>query len=89
MPTYEYKCKKCGHHFEIVQRITDAPIKKCRRCGGRVTRLLSPTAFILKGSGWYLTDYARKGKDTKPQKEAKPPEIKADKKEKTIEKTLA
>lgn len=81
MPTYEYKCKKCGRHFEIVQRITDAPLKKCSHCGGHVMRLLSPAAFILKGSGWYATDYARKDKGTKPMTEQKPAETKKDTKD--------
>ncbi len=60
MPIYEYSCDKCGV-VEVLQRITDAPIKRCPNCGGKVERLLSKSSFILKGSGWYLTDYARKG----------------------------
>lgn len=83
MPTYEYKCKKCGRHLEIVQKITDASLKKCRHCGGHVVRLLSPAAFILKGTGWYQTDYARKEKGMKPVKEHRPAETKKDIKEKT------
>jgi putative FmdB family regulatory protein len=60
MPTYEYKCKKCGV-FETTQRITEAPLKKCPTCRGKVERLVSHSSFILKGSGWYATDYAHKG----------------------------
>jgi putative FmdB family regulatory protein len=58
MPIYEYQCGKCGV-FEISQRITEAPLKKCPTCHGKVERLISHTSFILKGSGWYATDYAR------------------------------
>ncbi|MGH8012826.1 MAG: FmdB family zinc ribbon protein [Candidatus Binataceae bacterium] len=57
MPTYEYQCEKCGV-FEISQRITEDPITLCPTCQGKVTRLISHTSFILKGSGWYATDYA-------------------------------
>lgn len=62
MPIYEYRCEKCKKEFEIEQKISEAPLKKCPECGGKVTRLISNTSFILKGTGWYLTDYARKGK---------------------------
>jgi putative FmdB family regulatory protein len=60
MPIYEYQCSKCGV-FEATQRITDPPFKKCPTCKGKVARLVSHSSFILKGSGWYATDYARKG----------------------------
>ena len=62
MPIYEYHCKKCGD-FEIMQRITDTPLSRCPECRGKVTKLMSSTAFQLKGTGWYVTDYASKGKD--------------------------
>lgn len=62
MAIYDYRCEKCKREFEIEQKITESPKKKCPKCGGKVTRLISNTSFILKGSGWYLTDYARKGK---------------------------
>jgi len=58
MPIYEYSCKRCGD-FEITQRISDAPLKKCPTCGAKVTKLISQSAFHLKGSGWYVTDYAK------------------------------
>jgi putative FmdB family regulatory protein len=61
MPLYEYQCKKCGHRFEKIQKFSDKPIKKCPQCGGAVEQLLSPPAVQFKGSGWYVTDYARKG----------------------------
>ena len=57
MPTYEYQCEKCQRTFEVRQRITEAPLSVCDACGGRVKRLLSPAPFILKGEGWYVTDY--------------------------------
>ncbi|MGE0683778.1 MAG: FmdB family zinc ribbon protein [Candidatus Binatia bacterium] len=60
MPIYEYACKKCGN-FEITQRITEEPLKKCPTCGTKVTKLISSSAFHLKGSGWYMTDYSKNG----------------------------
>jgi putative FmdB family regulatory protein len=64
MPLYEYKCKKCGHRFEKIQKFSDPPVKKCPECGGAVEQLLSPPAVQFKGSGWYVTDYAKKGGST-------------------------
>ena len=60
MPIYEYKCSKCGEVFEAFQKITDQPLTECRHCRGRVEKLISQSSFQLKGSGWYLTDYAKK-----------------------------
>jgi len=60
MPVYEYECLKCGGRFEDLQKMSDAPLKKHSGCGGRVKRLLSAPAFQFKGTGWYVTDYARK-----------------------------
>jgi len=58
MPTYEYRCRKCGHVFEVFQNMTDPPRKRCPRCGGRVERLPGTGAgVIFKGSGFYATDY--------------------------------
>ena len=57
MPTYEYQCDKCGRTFEVRQRISAPPLKTCETCGGAVRRLISSTTFILKGEGWYVTDY--------------------------------
>lgn len=59
MPIYEYSCGKCGR-VEVMQKITDKPLKRCPRCDGKVRKLVSHTSFHLKGTGWYLTDYARK-----------------------------
>jgi putative FmdB family regulatory protein len=61
VPLYEYQCRKCGHRFEKIQKFSDPEVKKCPQCGGRVERLLSAPAVQFKGSGWYVTDYARKG----------------------------
>jgi putative FmdB family regulatory protein len=60
MPIYEYQCQKCGT-FEATQRITEKPLSKCPTCKGKVKKLISNTSFQLKGTGWYVTDYARKG----------------------------
>src|SRR5215475_13543765 len=60
MPIYEYHCPKCGD-FETMQRMSDKPLTTCPTCRRKVTKLMSSTTFHLKGSGWYITDYARKG----------------------------
>jgi putative FmdB family regulatory protein len=71
MPIYEYVCEKCGSRIEIIQRVGDTPLKRCRKCRGKLQKAISRTSFQLKGSGWYATDYPRKqaatGKD-KPEK---------------------
>jgi len=61
MPTYEYECCRCGERTELLQRVSDPPLKKCGKCGGKVRKLLFPVGVIYKGSGFYTTDYARKG----------------------------
>jgi putative FmdB family regulatory protein len=61
MPLYEYQCQKCGHRFERIQRFSDAMVKKCPECGGKVEQMISAPAVQFKGSGWYVTDYAKKG----------------------------
>ena len=70
MPIYEYHCSKCGN-FEAIRKMSDKPLTQCPTCRRKVTKLISATSFQLKGSGWYVTDYARKdsGKsDAKPEK---------------------
>ena len=62
MPIYEYQCQKCGT-FEATQKITDKALAKCPTCKGKVKKLISNTSFQLKGTGWYVTDYARKGQN--------------------------
>src|SRR5262249_11720824 len=86
MPLYEYECKKCHHRFERIVKFSDRPMKKCPQCGGPVEQTISAPAVQFKGSGWYVTDYARKSqtasdsgsKDTKEtKKEEKKPETPA------------
>jgi putative FmdB family regulatory protein len=60
MPLYEYRCDACGHTFEVIQKFSDAPIAVCPVCGGAVQKLMSSPAIHFKGSGWYVTDYAKK-----------------------------
>lgn len=60
MPVYEYECKKCGRVVEAYQKFSDVPLKKCDRCSGRLQKLISHSTFHLKGSGWYVTDYANR-----------------------------
>ena len=60
MPLYEYQCADCAHRFEELQRFSDAPLTTCPECGGPVRKLLSSPAIQFKGTGWYITDYARK-----------------------------
>jgi len=89
MPTYEYECKSCGHQFELFQKITDKPAQKCPKCGGEVKKLISSGAgLIFKGSGFYITDYARKGKKTEGEKKTSEPAAKpaSEKKDKPSEK---
>jgi putative FmdB family regulatory protein len=62
MPLYEYQCDACGHRFEVIQKYSDAPIDSCPKCQGAVHKLFSSPAIQFKGSGWYITDYARAGK---------------------------
>ena len=69
MPIYEYRCEHCGV-FEEMQRITDPPLSRCPKCQRKVRRLISSTSFQLKGSGWYLTDYARSGGANGAKKES-------------------
>ncbi len=61
MPLYEYECKKCGHRFEKIQKFSDKMVKKCPECGGQVEQMISAPAVQFKGSGWYVTDYGKKG----------------------------
>ena len=78
MPIYEYECQKCKAHTEIMQKVTDKPLTRCRKCGGRLEKQWSSTSFQLKGSGWYLTDYA--GKKSEAKEENKKADAKEEKK---------
>ena len=59
MPIYEYVCTKCGNEFEQLQRFSEKPLEKCKKCGGKLHKLISTSSFHLKGTGWYVTDYSR------------------------------
>jgi putative FmdB family regulatory protein len=82
MPIYEYECRKCKAHIEAFQKVSDKPLVKCRKCGGRLEKRISAPAIQFKGSGWYVTDYA--GKATKG--EASESDAKTDKSEKSDKK---
>lgn len=69
MPIYEYECTQCGHIHEVLQKFSDKPLTKCSQCSGRLHKLVSHSSFHLKGSGWYVTDYA--GKSNKPDTPSK------------------
>jgi putative FmdB family regulatory protein len=71
MPLYEYECEKCAHRFERIQKFSDPPVETCPACQGAVRKLLSSPAIQFKGSGWYITDYAKKpSESSKAGKEA-------------------
>ncbi len=88
VPTYEYECPRCPRVFEVRQRITEPALTRCDRCGGPVHRLLSATPFILKGGGWYVTDYPSESRKkamggdaaapAPPAPDSKAPEAKGD-----------
>ncbi len=61
MPNYEYLCKKCGHRFEQIRKFSDKQLRKCPECGGLIEQVISAPAVQFKGSGWYVTDYPKKG----------------------------
>lgn len=88
MPIYEYVCQKCGHHLEVMQKLSDKPLSKCPECRGKLEKIISQTSFQLKGAGWYVTDYAGRGKtektdtaEQKPEGDKKETGEKSDKKE--------
>ena len=74
MPLYEYQCLKCGHRFERIQKFSDKPVKACPKCKkGKVEKMVSSPAFQFKGTGWYVTDYAAKGKSNDSSETNKEP----------------
>ncbi len=89
MPIYEYQCTACGDVEEVLQKFSDKPLKKCRHCSGKVQKLISNSSFHLKGTGWYVTDYANKSKKSSPASESteKTTTNKPDKSKKTPDKT--
>lgn len=81
MPVYEYECGKCGHRFEVTQKFSDPAVSECAACHAKdVRKVLSAPAFVLKGSGWYATDYASadRKKATDSESFEKKPEVKAE-----------
>ena len=70
MPTYEYKCRSCGHVFEIVQKMSDDPLVICPECGGELRKVFAPPAISFRGSGFYATDHGKKAKPAKERESA-------------------
>ena len=87
MPIYEYECRKCKAHVEAFQKVSDKPLTKCVKCGGKLERKISAPAIQFKGSGWYVTDYASKTTKGEKSESESVPEAKADKTDKTENKT--
>lgn len=82
MPIYEYECRKCKAHTEAFQKVTDKPLTKCAKCGGRLEKRISAPAIQFKGSGWYVTDYAGKATKESDKTSETASETKPDKTEK-------
>ena len=81
MPLYEYRCGACGHEFEVLQKMSDRPIRKCEKCGRlKAKRAISQTSFVLKGSGWYVTDYGGRKSGSSREKIADASKDRADSK---------
>jgi putative FmdB family regulatory protein len=93
MPLYEYECDACSHRFERIRKFSDPPLDTCPSCGGTVRKLLSSPAIQFKGSGWYITDYAKKGssdgKGAGSSSEKSEKSEKSDKSEKTSTESTA
>jgi len=71
MPIYEYQCRGCGQKFEVIQKFSDDPLTRHDACGGELRRLIGSPALQFKGSGWYITDYAKSGGKSEPKPDAK------------------
>ena len=82
MPIYEYKCTKCNEQFEEIQKFSDDPLNKCKSCGGKLKKLITNTSFVLKGSGWYVTDYPSSDRKKAIDKKKSSASVKDDKSEK-------
>ena len=92
MPLYEYQCDECEHRFEVIQKFSDALASSCPKCGGAVTKLMSSPAIQFKGTGWYITDYARKPSGDEPSRKsdtAQKKEASGEKKKKTDSKSTS
>lgn len=77
MPIYEYECDNCGKQSEVIQKFDDEPLSICPECRGHMHKMISHTSFILKGTGWYVTDYASSERKRAKEAERKP-DVKAD-----------
>lgn len=88
MPVYEYKCTRCSEQFEVTQKMTDAPLTDCKSCRGELKKLITNTSFVLKGSGWYVSDYpsADRKKAMEAKKSAEKKKTKSEKKADTKKK---
>jgi len=82
MPIYEYECQKCKSHTEAFQKVNDKPLTKCKKCGGRLEKMISAPAIQFKGSGWYVTDYAAKATKGEKSESESSSEKKTEKKSK-------
>ena len=82
MPIYEYECRKCGAHVEAFQKVSDKPLTKCGKCGGKLERKISAPAIQFKGTGWYVTDYGNKTTKNEKSESESVSESKPDKSEK-------
>ena len=71
MPIYEYECLSCGKQCEVIQKFSDEPLNCCPECGGHMHKRISQSSFILKGTGWYVTDYASAGRKKAKEVEGK------------------
>jgi putative FmdB family regulatory protein len=89
MPLYEYECSRCGHRFETIQKFSDPPLTTCPKCGGPVHKQQSAPAFQFKGTGWYVTDYAKKGQSAPGKTDAASRESASEKKEGSTDKEAA
>ena len=87
MPIYEYECTKCKAHVEAFQKLSDKPLTKCRKCGGKLERKISAPAIQFKGSGWYVTDYASKTTKGEKSESESVSESKADQTDKAEKKS--
>jgi len=87
MPIYEYECRKCKAHVEAFQKLSDKPLTKCRKCGGKLEKQISASAIQFKGSGWYVTDYANKTTKSDKSESESVPETKSETKSETTDKS--
>ena len=87
MPIYEYECTKCGHQTEVWQKFSDSPLTRCETCKGKMKKLISQSTFHLKGTGWYVTDYAGKSEGEKEKRDKSPKSTETKETKSSTEKT--